>query len=614
VKKLGKRLLSLLLIIVFMISLNFNALASSKSNFNNAKTALNSSLKYLLTKTKTKGIQDWDAIALAMAGYKLDNIKFNGKRYIDLKSSDILKELSYNWTTSYAKHILTITASGYDPRNFNGIDLVEILKSSQLSNGKFKDMINGTNENFLNGHIWSIIALETIKESYNRSAAISYLEKNQNKDGGFPLVISGKSDLDITAMAITALTMAGRNKNSASVNKALNYLKNNLKKLPKEQQTVETIAWILQAAVSSGDDLSKYIINNRNIINELLLYKDKTGGFRHIKSGKVDDIATNQVIRSLLSYVNKKNAYKNIICMRGNYYKAINREESSSFNILYSSYFKDVKQLDLIVKSNYYDEANILLNGEKNLLVAKSNNGIIKFSKNLNLNNLNYRLILKKDGKVLKVVLGNFEPVEKSFITKVRVEAPDKTILDAEVRTGNKIVYDLQGKSYVTEKPSSYAALVRALIENNISFSVNYDYGAPFINEIAEIKSGSFGGWDGWMYMVNYAEPNSGMADYEIKDNDNILVYYGDWGIKPLNIEILGDIKLNSQVQVKVTSDGSAVKDAIVCFGENRINTNEEGIATIVLDKAGIYKVYAEKDTDGKPMYIRSESKYIEIK
>ncbi|MCX7903759.1 MAG: DUF4430 domain-containing protein [Caloramator sp.] len=613
-KNFGKKIISLFLIIVFMLSLNFDVIASSKNNFNDVKTALNSSLKYLITKSKTKGIQDWDAIALAMAGYKLDNMKFNGKRYIDFKNDDILKELSYNWTTSYAKHILTISASGYDPRNFNGIDLIEILKSSQLSNGKFKDMINGTNESFLNGHIWSIIALETINENYDKSSAISFLEKNQNNDGGFPLIISGKSDIDITAMAVTALTMAGRNKNSSSVSKALHYLKNNLKKLSKEQQTAETLAWILQAAVSAGDDLSKYVINNRNIINELLLYKDKTGGFRHIKSGKVDDIATNQVVRSLLSYVNKKNAYKSITCIRGNYYKAINRAEDLKYSILYSSYFKDVKQIDFIIKSDFYDEANILINGEKNIFIAKSNNGLIKFTKNIDLKNFNYRLILKKNGKVLKILFGNLEPVEKSYIVKVRVEAPDKTIVDADVRTGNKIVYDLQGKSYVTGKPSAYSALVRALIENNINFNANYDYGAPFIDEIAGIRNRSFGGWDGWMYMVNYTEPNSGMADYAIENNDKILVYYGDWGIKPLTIEILGEVKLNSEIQVRVTSEGSAVKDAIVYFGENRINTNEEGIATILLDKTGTYKVYAEKNTDGKPAYIRSESKYIEIK
>jgi len=605
-----KRLISIILILTVFI--NFEVLAKVSSKVYKAKSSLNGSLNYIINKTKTNGIQDWDAVVLAMAGYNLNNLKVKGKRYIDSKNNDILKELSYNFTTSYAKHILTITASGYDPKNFNGINLVEVLKSSQLPSGKFKDTINGTNEVFINGHIWSMIALEAIKENYDRNKAVLFLEKIQNKDGGFPLTISGKSDIDITAMAITALSMAGKNKNDKSISKALSFVKNNLKKLPKENQTAETLAWIIQAAVSCGDDLSKYVVNNKNIIDELLLYKDKSGGFKHIKNGKVDDIATNQVARALLSYVNKKNMYESIKYKKGNYYKPVSINITSP--ILYSAYFKDLKKLEVIVKGTYYDEAELLINEDSKVFSQKSSNGIIKFNCDANLKSYNYKLFLRKNGKVVRVILGSLEPIEKSYNVSVRIEGPDKNVLRYDVRVGNKEVYDFNGKKYKTSVPSVYAAVCKALIENNIPFEVTYSSYGPFLNAISNIKTGRFGGYDGWMFMVNSIEPQTGMANYEVKENDKILIYYGDWGIKPLNIEVIGENKINSQIKIKVTSDNSPVKDAVVYVNNIKYITNEEGMVTFIIKGPGKYQIYAEKNGGEKMEYIRSDIKLLEIK
>ncbi|MHB8961658.1 MAG: DUF4430 domain-containing protein [Saccharofermentanales bacterium] len=49
-----------------------------------------------------------------------------------------------------------------------------------------------------------------------------------------------------------------------------------------------------------------------------------------------------------------------------------------------------------------------------------------------------------------------------------------------------------------------------------------------FISDINGDASGSFGGWDGWLFKVNGAEPAVGIPDYPIIAGDEILLYYGD--------------------------------------------------------------------------------------
>ena len=56
--------------------------------------------------------------------------------------------------------------------------------------------------------------------------AKTYIVKHQNKDGGWPLVPGGKSDAEVTALAIWALTDAGWGTGSRVIRSGVRYLKN----------------------------------------------------------------------------------------------------------------------------------------------------------------------------------------------------------------------------------------------------------------------------------------------------------------------------------------------------------------------------------------------------
>lgn len=71
---------------------------------------------------------------------------------------------------------------------------------------------------------------------------------------------------------------------------------------------------------------------------------------------------------------------------------------------------------------------------------------------------------------------------------------------------------------------------------------------ATTCNFTYEIKTSSFGrylnkinneeaaGMSGWMYLVNYTSPSVGAEQYNLQAGDDLLWYYGDWGIKPLRL------------------------------------------------------------------------------
>ncbi len=49
-----------------------------------------------------------------------------------------------------------------------------------------------------------------------------------------------------------------------------------------------------------------------------------------------------------------------------------------------------------------------------------------------------------------------------------------------------------------------------------------------WITAVNDETQGTFGGWDGWLYMVNGVSPNDTVSGYNLSDGDSIVLYYGD--------------------------------------------------------------------------------------
>jgi len=49
-----------------------------------------------------------------------------------------------------------------------------------------------------------------------------------------------------------------------------------------------------------------------------------------------------------------------------------------------------------------------------------------------------------------------------------------------------------------------------------------------FISDVNGDASGTFGGWDGWLFLLNSAAPSTGIDTTLLNDGDTVILYYGD--------------------------------------------------------------------------------------
>lgn len=105
--------------------------------------------------------------------------------------------------------------------------------------------------------------------------------------------------------------------------------------------------------------------------------------------------------------------------------------------------------------------------------------------------------------------------------------------LTAAGNTDQTVSLRIEGASgclyYANETISNESSLKQLLESVNLKASLNMvGLDTNYITEIGGIKSGSFGGWDGWLYIVNGVSPSESISDYILKDGDSIVLFYGD--------------------------------------------------------------------------------------
>ncbi len=113
-------------------------------------------------------------------------------------------------TTTLERELLVVNASGTDPHDFAGFDLVHEILERQLPDGSFPYVPGG--ESQINTTIFAILALSPIGEPAAQAAireATEWLISQQNDDGGWYWRGGGAaSEVDMTGAAIEAMNAA----------------------------------------------------------------------------------------------------------------------------------------------------------------------------------------------------------------------------------------------------------------------------------------------------------------------------------------------------------------------------------------------------------------------
>ena len=269
---------------------------------------------------------------LSDANYLDDIIAYEalgGEAEDDLDISKFESQIYVSSVGSISKGIIVAKLLKKDPTNLiiNGsqVNLVSVLENKVDDNGCF-GAYEGNNID-----IWGLLALETVSSSKTELVA-NHISNDINPDGGFwnfgwkqenpddpnsSWVIDTDSKLstcDVTGWGIEALSIAGKNKYSSTIQKAIQYLKDNQNEgfgysvNPDTQAcAVEGLSVYNRESLLNGD----YDKNNKNPIDVLLSFQNiDKGNFWYYELGEDNDYATQDAARAIGTIVNGSVIYK----------------------------------------------------------------------------------------------------------------------------------------------------------------------------------------------------------------------------------------------------------------------------------------------------------------
>lgn len=247
---------------------------------------------------------EWMVIGLARSGRTVpDGYYENVVKYVQ-ENCNADERLDENRATDNARVILALTAIGKDVTNVGGHNLLVGL-----------DEMSYVTYQGINGPIWTLIALDSHdyapQGDVTREKLIDAILGAQLPDGGWDMM--GKAaDTDITAMAIQALAPYYDTNDAvkAAVDKALDALSamqndDGTFSTAFSGKTSESTAQVIVALTALGINPatdSRFIKNGLNAVDGLCSFYVDGGGFRHIASGDLDGMATEQSYYALAAY------------------------------------------------------------------------------------------------------------------------------------------------------------------------------------------------------------------------------------------------------------------------------------------------------------------------
>lgn len=243
---------------------------------------------------------DWQALGLFQATGKVPaNYLENTARYIEENNGEFRK------VTDYERMVLGIRAAGGDPSDIGGYNLIEKIYNNE------RMTLQGSN-----GVIFALIALDSARDPvpedalWTREKLLNWLLENQNGDGSWALVAGSRGDVDITAMALAALAPYDGAAVDQAKQKGFRWL--------SSQQTENGgfLSWGVENSESASQVIIALTANRMdpkagaftqpggNVLQNLLSYQQKDGGFAHTATEGSNDMASEQALLALTSYRN----------------------------------------------------------------------------------------------------------------------------------------------------------------------------------------------------------------------------------------------------------------------------------------------------------------------
>ena len=266
---------------------------------------------------------EWQILGLARSGQEVDASVYSQYKANVIQEvkerKGILHEKKY---TEYSRVILALTALGEDVTNVGGYNLLEPLSDFDQTvwqgvNGAMFALIA------FDSHNYEIPTAPAGKTQTTRQNLIQYILDHRTQDGGWAM--SGSvADPDLTGMGIQAL--APYYDSNAQVKTAVDTALQRLSDLQLSdgtyasagESTAESCSQVIVALSSLGIDPntdSRFIKNGKSAMDGLLSFSVAGGGFRHLSSGTINQMATEQGYYALTAYERYKNGQNRLYDM-----------------------------------------------------------------------------------------------------------------------------------------------------------------------------------------------------------------------------------------------------------------------------------------------------------
>ncbi|HEV2982663.1 MAG TPA: prenyltransferase/squalene oxidase repeat-containing protein [Solirubrobacteraceae bacterium] len=194
----------------------------------------------------------WAAMALAASGRSPVGVRQGGRSPLDYMEAQVH---TLSGVGDVERTILAAHACGASAYSFGGYDLPAELLRGRSRDNSFGDQVNLT--------AFAVIALTAAGHSPRYGAvreASGWLERQQSSDGGFGFARRGApSDVDDTGAVLQALFDAGAH-NRRALSAAVNYLgraqnlDGGLPQKPGGQSNSQSTAWAAQGLLAAGRD------------------------------------------------------------------------------------------------------------------------------------------------------------------------------------------------------------------------------------------------------------------------------------------------------------------------------------------------------------------------
>ncbi|ATW27572.1 S-layer homology domain-containing protein [Candidatus Formimonas warabiya] len=527
---------------------------------------LNGVLAYIHEQVESPGVGstsgEWAVLALARAGIEddawydtyRDNLKQSVTEEVYSLDPDTGKVVMHrNKYTENERVILALAALGEDAEDFDGYDFVSALTDRQASpnEDKYQAVWQG-----MNGAIYALIALDT--NNYlsdmpeGRAYFLNYLTVHEKTNGGWSLNGStdGSADPDITGMALQALAPyykmsetkystlrdAGAPTLSAiaaSVEKAVESLADlqdgsgGFTSSTSSEASSESAAQVLTALASLGSDGTEDGSFMESVLENLLTYRDTaTGGFKHVSSAGVNQMATEQAAYALVAYARYVDGANTLYDMSSAFDWSLSDAPPAVDKTALNAEIERANELD---ESDYTAESWAAF---QTALAAAESAADSSTATQTEVDNAKAALTAAIDALVEAEGGGSDQTITVKFrlIGATRSDG-DIDLSDGDYK-GSEYVTWIKTKSYTLDKGSMVYDLFTEALDDaelrSVGAEDNYVETIYAPSALGGYKLSEFtnGTRSGWMYTVNGRHVRLGLKEQTLHDGDKVIWHY----------------------------------------------------------------------------------------